>query len=144
MNSLIFYMFENPRRGRQARNFTTNVPKILVLKSSSNRYFPKINVGCPCLVICVCIFVFRMTGCCMLRSSLVPRPLFSFVSGPETVVGDCHGILAKGTMARRERKGTPFFPSPHACIFHALPSGTKRDDLRIRHDCQQTWHIVSE
>ena len=28
-------MFENPKRGRQARNFTTNVPKILDLKSSS-------------------------------------------------------------------------------------------------------------
>ena len=28
-------MFENPRRDRQARNFTTNVPKILDLKSSS-------------------------------------------------------------------------------------------------------------
>ena len=27
-------MFENPRRGRQARNFTANVPKILGLKSS--------------------------------------------------------------------------------------------------------------
>ena len=27
-------MFGNPRRGRQARNFTTNVPKILDLKSS--------------------------------------------------------------------------------------------------------------
>ena len=26
-------MFENPRRGRQARNFTTTVPKILDLKS---------------------------------------------------------------------------------------------------------------
>ena len=41
-------MFENPRRGRQARNFTTNVPKILVLKSSSEQIiFPKIAVGCP-------------------------------------------------------------------------------------------------
>ena len=38
-------MFENPRRGSQARNFTKNVPKILDLKS--NRYFPKIDVGCP-------------------------------------------------------------------------------------------------
>ena len=28
----IFWMFENPRRGRQVRN----------------RYFPKIDVGCPC------------------------------------------------------------------------------------------------
>ena len=44
-------MFENPRRGRQARNFTTNVPKILDLKSSSEQIFsencrwvPLINV----------------------------------------------------------------------------------------------------
>ena len=32
-------MFENPRRGRQARNFATNVPKILDLKSSSEQIF---------------------------------------------------------------------------------------------------------
>ena len=32
-------MFENPRRGRQARKFTTNVPKILDLKSSSEQIF---------------------------------------------------------------------------------------------------------
>ena len=32
-------MSENPRRGRQARNFTTNVPKILGLKSSSEQLF---------------------------------------------------------------------------------------------------------
>ena len=32
-------MFENPRRGRQARNFTTNFPKILDLKSSSEQIF---------------------------------------------------------------------------------------------------------
>ena len=34
-------MFENPRRGRQARNFTTNVPKILDLKSSSEQIFSR-------------------------------------------------------------------------------------------------------
>ena len=40
-------MFENPRRGRQAGNFTINVPKILDLKSSSEQiFFPKIVVGC--------------------------------------------------------------------------------------------------
>ena len=32
-------MFENPRRGRQATNFATNVPKILDLKSSSEQIF---------------------------------------------------------------------------------------------------------
>ena len=40
-------MFENPGRGRQARNFKTNVPKILDLKSSSEQIFPKIDVGYP-------------------------------------------------------------------------------------------------
>ena len=32
-------MFENPRRGRQARNFTTSVPKIVDRKSSSEQIF---------------------------------------------------------------------------------------------------------
>ena len=34
-------MFENPRRCRQARNFTTNVLKILDLNSSSEQIFSK-------------------------------------------------------------------------------------------------------
>ena len=38
-------MFENPRRGRQARNFRRNVPKILDLKSA------KIDVGSPCFLV---------------------------------------------------------------------------------------------
>ena len=41
-------MFENPRRGNQARNFTTNVPKIVVLKSSSEQTFSwKLPLGAP-------------------------------------------------------------------------------------------------
>ena len=41
-------MFENPRRGRQARNFTKNVPKILDLKSSSEQIFSrKLSLGAP-------------------------------------------------------------------------------------------------
>ena len=41
-------MFENPRRGRQAKNFTTNVPKILDLKSSSEQiFFRKLSLGAP-------------------------------------------------------------------------------------------------
>ena len=32
-------MFENPRRGRQTRNFTINVLKILDFKSSSEQIF---------------------------------------------------------------------------------------------------------
>ena len=37
----IFEGFENPRRGRQARNLTTNVPKILDFKSSSEQIFSR-------------------------------------------------------------------------------------------------------
>ena len=41
-------MFENPRRGRRARNFTTNAPKILDLKSSSEQIFSrKLPLGAP-------------------------------------------------------------------------------------------------
>ena len=44
----IFYLFENPRRGMQARNFTKNVPKILNLKSSSEQiFFRKLSLGAP-------------------------------------------------------------------------------------------------
>ena len=41
-------MFENPRRGRQARNFTTSGPKMLVLKLSSEQIFSrKLPLGAP-------------------------------------------------------------------------------------------------
>ena len=43
-----FWMFENPRRSRQARNFTENDPKILDLKSSSEQIiFRKLSLGAP-------------------------------------------------------------------------------------------------
>ena len=40
-NYIILGGFENPRRGGQARNLTTNVPKILDLKSSFEQIFSK-------------------------------------------------------------------------------------------------------
>ena len=47
-NYTIFLMFENPRRGRQARNFTENDPKILDLKSFSEQIiFRKLFLGAP-------------------------------------------------------------------------------------------------
>ena len=47
-NCTILWMFENPRRGRQARNFPTNAPKILDLKSSSEQIFSrKLPLGAP-------------------------------------------------------------------------------------------------
>ena len=51
-NYTIFQMFENPRGGREVRNFTTNVQqmfrKFQISNRLQNRYFPKIDVGCPC------------------------------------------------------------------------------------------------
>ena len=47
-NYTIFLKFENPRRGRQARNFSENDPKILDLKSSSEQIiFRKLSLGGP-------------------------------------------------------------------------------------------------
>ena len=44
-------MFENPRRGRQARNFTGNDPKILDLKSFSEQIiFRKLSLGAPAVI----------------------------------------------------------------------------------------------
>ena len=44
-------MFENPRRGREARNLTTNVPKILDLVFRTD-IFRKLMVGAPgCLLL---------------------------------------------------------------------------------------------
>ena len=47
-NYTILQKFENSRGGRQARNFTTNAPKILDLKSSSEQIFSrKLPLGAP-------------------------------------------------------------------------------------------------
>ena len=49
-------MLENPRRGRQARNCTTNAPKILDLKSSSEQIFSrKLRLGAPDVIVNVMI-----------------------------------------------------------------------------------------
>ena len=56
-NYTIFWMFENPRAGRQARNFTTNVPKILDFKSSSEQIFSEncrwVPLECSKLAVCL-------------------------------------------------------------------------------------------
>ena len=47
-NYTIFLMFENPRRDRQARNFTEKDPKTLDLKSSFEQIiFQKLSLGAP-------------------------------------------------------------------------------------------------
>ena len=54
-NYTIFQMFENPRTGRQAKNFATNVQKILDPKSSSEQIFSE-NWRCVSLIKPVLVF----------------------------------------------------------------------------------------
>ena len=56
-------MFENPRRGRQARNFATNGPKILDLKSSSEQIFSrKLPLGAPVHYLIAGVFFLFIRG----------------------------------------------------------------------------------
>ena len=69
-------MFENPRRGRQERNFTTNVPKILDLnlKSSSKQIFSKNWRWVPLL--------HGYSGSKSLRGNSIKQRPWSYVSLP--------------------------------------------------------------
>ena len=58
-------MFEHPKRGRQARNFTTNVPKILDFKSSSEQIFSKnraLAAPRPAIQLTQCCTQFKSPG----------------------------------------------------------------------------------
>ena len=62
-NYTIFQMFENPTRGRQARNFSTNVSKILDLKLSSEQIFSENSLWVPLKgYLCDCFFFGRHTS----------------------------------------------------------------------------------
>ena len=62
-NYTIMWMSENPRRDRQARNFTTNAPKILDLKSSSEQIFSrKLPLGAPVMVMQIKLIVVVVVG----------------------------------------------------------------------------------
>ena len=69
-------MFENPRRGRQARNFTTNVPKLLDLKSSSEQIYSENWRWVPLWVAFIkpiINFGFNMTSSVILCSYDLPK-----------------------------------------------------------------------
>ena len=73
-------MSENPRRGRQARNFTTNVPKILDLKSFSEQiFFRKLSLGAPDVI---------LAACCTLRGHGTHLFTVVFVSGRRDLPSD--------------------------------------------------------
>ena len=84
-NYTILGGFENPRRGRQAINLTTNAPKILDLKSTSEQIFSrKLPLGAPgCFKLhrfCTIWFIFvRCSRICLeMNSSKFFRTLSKF------------------------------------------------------------------
>ena len=72
-------MFENPRGGRQARNFTADVPKILDLKSSSEQIFSKNRRWVPLLEV---YFSFGFQG----QEFLIPQANVSQI--PDFLIWD--------------------------------------------------------
>ena len=77
-NYTTFLMFENPRRGRQARNLTGNDPKILDLKSFSEQMiFRKLSLGAPvhCQLCAVkyISFLKQLTACQYSQRYSTPR-----------------------------------------------------------------------
>ena len=82
-NYTIFLMFENPRRGRQARNFTENDPKILDLKSSSEQIiFRKLSLGTPEVSPLVCLFLWTIQSspASPVQASTLPLRLYQVPS----------------------------------------------------------------
>ena len=74
-------MFENPRRGRQARNFTTNVPKILDLKSSSEQIFSrKLSLGAPDQIQTIRTLQERITGHWLRAPAIFKRAVVSHMT----------------------------------------------------------------
>ena len=65
-------MFENPRRGRQARNFTKNVSKILDLKSSSEQMFCEKRHWMP-----LTWYRLLYLSCCCFSKVVCFSPIFS-------------------------------------------------------------------
>ena len=68
-NYTMFLKFENPRRGRQARNLSENDPKILDLKSSSEQIiFRKLSLGAPEYSLSACLVFMPVNR----HSALIP------------------------------------------------------------------------
>ena len=130
-------MFENPRRGSQARNFTTNVPKILDLKSSSEQNFSENWRWVPPVIDCdgrkfVYLYSLQSWLCIMeLKAGRVP-PQLRLVSSP--------GIVSKWISLL----GFPvcfFWPNvghaPKLCVFkYANRKKCERNYRNSSHDPQ--------
>ena len=103
-NYIIFGGSENARRGRQARNFTTNVPKILDLKSSSEQIFSENWCWVPA---CITVWEQKQKGqrtvCTFVGGEQYPSDLFL------TSLGFGYMCNPPGTEAERGNKVCSFW-----------------------------------
>ena len=83
-------MFENPRRGRQARNFATNAPKILDLKSSPEKIFSrKLPLGA--LVMATSAEIYKMH----FQFFRVTRSVCVYSTAERSLLADALGPITK-------------------------------------------------
>ena len=118
-------MFENPRIGRQARNFTTNVPKILVLKSSSEQIFSrKLPLGAPVRLL------FTYKNSCGGAISVAERSVAAssrviFRIGVHTIPAPRKAILHRVNIAPKfssRQSGSSDRSASHQRCFHMIAS----------------------
>ena len=99
-------MFENPRRGRQVSNFTTNVPKILDLKSSSEQiFFRKLSLGAP-----------ELSNKLTNAVRTIEEPLVEFV--PQTFKHYLQNFLLKATQQFVEILTTTYIFQSHGSVYN--------------------------
>ena len=79
-------MFENPRRGRQTRNFGKNVPKILHLKSSSEQIFSENCRWVPLYTPSSMTITNLLQTCCNKKHVTLPRKMLKTQCDTKTVV----------------------------------------------------------
>ena len=151
-NFTIFQMFENPRRGRHARNFTTNVPKILDLESSSEQIFsenwrwvPLFRRGFSRQSFCKSILVGKL---CMVQSILFCRPVpgFNFPRFPWGPVHTYPYSFENATLFLRfpikflsTRSIFASFSPVHTCTMNRFENDNLPDCGCLTHTCSLLW-----
>ena len=97
-------MFENPRRGRQERKFTTNVPKILDLKFRTD-----IDVGCPWFVWkTIQTWLEWRQGCFSIFPRRLRSLLLKYTAENSRVTQFWYALAARANKKKKPKKRTVF------------------------------------
>ena len=138
-------MFENLRRGRQARNLTTNVPKILDVKSSSEQIFSENCRWVP--LIWKPLSSDRSNNNCWDRTFSISAIVVAVVVVVAAIAGEwwlwsLRSLNFLGSEFPHPGYVTPF----HDIVFIVSAVAliiNNRPEKRWRSDCKQTWGFHS-